>query len=384
MRRTRRRELGVSLIEALVAFGVMAFGMMAVVGMQATLRGNGDLARQRAEAVRIAQDYIEEWRGFSTLVTTTNRTAYADIATPSGDTTEARTNAIYTVKRQVNAEPVVSGTVPAQRRTLVVEVAWVDRAGQDQSVKMATSIVGIEPELNASVVLAANPDQVLSPLSRNRGIPPGAVALPGGRSGFVPPGQTGGDTRVAWVFNNTTGVITICTTTGTSTGDLLTTLGAPICGSQKALLLSGGVRFATGTSAAPTAASVTNPAGPDYPAFGVSVTQTSPVSQSVGCFQDAVVDTQVLYFCAVPITSSVLNWSGSVLFGTPLPIASALSVALSSQYKVCRYQAPASYTAVAVPTVNQNFVIIKAGDNTTFYECPTTGTPRTWAHQPTT
>ncbi|MDP1533833.1 MAG: prepilin-type N-terminal cleavage/methylation domain-containing protein, partial [Rubrivivax sp.] len=45
------RQQGVSLIEAVVALAVLAFGMLGLVGVQATLRGNADIAKQRAEAV---------------------------------------------------------------------------------------------------------------------------------------------------------------------------------------------------------------------------------------------------------------------------------------------------------------------------------------------
>ena len=43
---------GVSLIEAIVAMAVMAFGMVAIVGLQGTLRQNSDIAKQRSEVER--------------------------------------------------------------------------------------------------------------------------------------------------------------------------------------------------------------------------------------------------------------------------------------------------------------------------------------------
>ena len=55
-----RSSRGVSLIEALVALAVMAFGLLGVVGMQSTLRVNADVSRQRAEAVRMAQEKMED------------------------------------------------------------------------------------------------------------------------------------------------------------------------------------------------------------------------------------------------------------------------------------------------------------------------------------
>lgn len=61
------RDRGVSLIEALVALAVMAFGMLGVVGMQSTLRFNSDVSKQRSEAVRIVQETVEQRRNFSTI-----------------------------------------------------------------------------------------------------------------------------------------------------------------------------------------------------------------------------------------------------------------------------------------------------------------------------
>ncbi len=380
MNTSRKRQLGVSLIEALVAFGVMAFGMMAVVGMQATLRTNGDLARQRAEAVRIAQDAIEEWRGFTTLVTTTDRMAYADLTTDSTPITG--TNATYVLTRQVNDDAPVSGTVTPQRRTLVVDVAWDDRNGQAQSIRLASSIVGLEPEVGASLVLAANPDPVVTPLGRHRGIPRTAVALSIGTSGYVPPGQAG-SSRIAWVFNNVDASITLCTTTGAISGDLLFSASAPVCGTERALLISGAVRFATDVDPAASSNSVANPSGPEV-AFGLNVVQTisGGGTQNITCYQEVLVDDQRQFYCAIPISGTTPTWDGAFAFTSPLPIAGDVGTSAADQYKVCRYHAEASYTAVAAAKLSQNFVIIKAGNGSSPYACPTTSTPRTWAHQP--
>ena len=79
MKRTGQR--GVSLIEAIVAMAVMAFGMMAVVGLHTTLRQNSDIAKQRSEAVRIAEEAIEQWRAFSIMGATSGPSfGYGDIA----------------------------------------------------------------------------------------------------------------------------------------------------------------------------------------------------------------------------------------------------------------------------------------------------------------
>ena len=62
--RLHRSQRGVSLIEALVAMAVMAFGTLGVLGVQTTLRLNADIAKQRNEAVRIGQETIEAARSF--------------------------------------------------------------------------------------------------------------------------------------------------------------------------------------------------------------------------------------------------------------------------------------------------------------------------------
>ena len=126
MMQARYRVNGVSLIEALVALAVMAFGLMGVAGLQASLRLNADVARQRAEAVRIAQEAIEDARSFSILQAPApaGKTAYDGLLATVPATTVtslAGANTTYTLTRTlvVNA---------AQNyKTVTADVAWVDR-----------------------------------------------------------------------------------------------------------------------------------------------------------------------------------------------------------------------------------------------------------------
>ncbi|MBX3636661.1 MAG: prepilin-type N-terminal cleavage/methylation domain-containing protein, partial [Rubrivivax sp.] len=215
----RKSARGVSLVEALVALAVMAIGMLGLVGMQSTLRANSDAAKQRSEAVRLAQEAIEEWRAFAVLTPTAGVTAYADIvAGTTTDPTIAGSNATYTRTRTVTTMP-----APRAGKSLRVDVTWEDRAGEAQSVQLTTVIAGVAPELAASLSVPARGEATGgSPGGRHRAIPPGAIALGGqlaGRSGLIPPGATG----VAWVFDNVSALITICTTTASSTALLLDT-----------------------------------------------------------------------------------------------------------------------------------------------------------------
>ncbi len=384
MSRSSRLQRGVSLIEALVAFAVLAFGMLGVVGMQSTMRSNADMARQRAEAVRLAQDSVEEWRGFTTLITTPNHTAYQDIGGESSRSVTG-TNATYNVSRRALTATDVDETVTPKRQGVVVDVSWQDRAGQTQLVRLGSAVSGSAPELGASLVLATGSDPLVKPQGRNRAIPSGAIPLGVGRSGLLPPGQSGPGDRIAWVFDNSTALITVCATSATATGDL--TVANITCGAEKALLISGFVRYVDGT---PTDDSVLNPAwlaGQLPLGFGLSVSRSASdpnAVRTVACYQSTLNSSAVPYYCAVGITTDYKQWSGKLAFGSPLNVASRVTDVGAGLYKVCRYQAAASYTGVGSALTNQNFAIINSGISSTVYRCPTTGTPqRTWEHQPT-
>ncbi|WP_201493910.1 prepilin-type N-terminal cleavage/methylation domain-containing protein [Rubrivivax sp. A210] len=395
------RQRGVSLIEALVAFAIMAFGMMAVIGMQGTMRGNSDLARQRAEAVRLAQDAVEEWRGFTIVeppagvasgATTTNRMRYQAVD-GSGSRTVTGTNATYTISRRALARTIVAGTVTPEARGLLVEVSWVDRSNQTQTVRLSSAVAGLAPDLSASLVLATATDPAVAPQHRNRAIPRSAVPVPvsvcTGCSGYVPPGQSG-SIRDAWMFNNLTAEITVCSTTATTTADL-TSGSTTTCGTSRALLLSGFVTRAP--NGAPATDSADDPgatwSGSNTPFFTMSVRRTSPTpADSFDCFLDAPLATSnaVPYVCAIPLPTGSSNWSGRVEFGDTggfRELANDLSDNDSNQFKVCRYSppTPASYTNVATAQINQNFLVIQAGSSGTPFSCPG-GTPATVAHDP--
>ena len=139
MRTTHKFSRGVSLVEAMVALAVMAFGMLAVVGVQSTLRLNADIAKQRTEATRIAQQKLDEWRSFTVIDTVppAGQTAWTAIA--DDVSTVPGSNATYEVRREV----VTSVDPPA--KVIRVTVSWSDRAAADandknQRVTLASSI----------------------------------------------------------------------------------------------------------------------------------------------------------------------------------------------------------------------------------------------------
>lgn len=377
MRTTTWRTRGVSLIEALVALAVMAFGLLGVVGMQATLRANSDVSKQRAEAVRIAQAAVEDRRAFEQLASG-GVANFTDIADVVGEAV-AGTNATYT--RSAVVTPAAMAASAPKLKTVTLHVTWQDRSGQTPEVSLVSSIAGIAPELAGSLGLPGDRAPAQRPLGRHAAIPPGALDQGDGTSVFAPPGAPAG---LTWVFNNTTGVITsLC-------------LPAVPCVASNLFVLSGHVRFATG--AAPTAAEAEFPSDPALPGTGVAVDLTLPAVSTETCFTQ-ILATDVSYFCALPTTAPPRKWSGRAVV-TGLPFSAALADVNAAHYKVCRYTPtpnhvppggnashPLDYVDVTEPLANQNFLVISAGDGVNAFGCPGDGpntfiNSTTYRHQP--
>jgi Tfp pilus assembly protein PilV len=382
-----KTQRGISLIEALVALTVMAFGMLAYVGVQSGLRLNGDVAKQRSEAVRIAQEHIEAWRAYSRLTADASETDYAEIATV-GETTvvSEASNATYVLTRTV-VDTAADADAP-KSKLVTVDVRWDDRVGQPQAVRLTTTIAASPPELAGALVTAASGSPVLKPHGRHPDIPVEAVQE-GEVSRFTPPQPDGG--TESWLFDNDTGVITsICSTEA-------------VCTAANARLLAGHVRFAI-TAAQPTGADAEAPPSAAQ-AVEVVVDRSHPSALVIPCHEQ-LRTADLRYFCAVPVdpADEPPRWSGrSLVVG--LPLASSVADAAPGSYRVCRYTIershasvpplrnvdhPLDYVDVSGALAHQNFLVIAAGADGVPFDCPDddTGTPlvdgTTWHHQPAT
>jgi Tfp pilus assembly protein PilV len=377
------RTRGVSLVEALVALAAMAIGMLGIVGMQATLRGNSDLAKQRSEAVRLAQEAVEEWRAMTAMAATAGRVAYSDITTMAPEDIPG-TNATYrltrTVARMDLDDDVADIDTLPRAKSLRVSLNWTDRTGANQSVSLSTAIAGVMSELGATLAVPpADGDLISRPFGRNRGIPYAATQLGDGRSAFKPPQAAGG--TVVWVFNDVTGVLQTCAIL-----DLLQPLSAANVGGcvGRAQLLHGYVNFAS-IAAQATAAEAVAPTGVAF-AVEVKVMRTLPgalvVATGSGCFTAPPLAgvSYLAYYCAVPVSANLTDppiWSGySIVTSGSLP-----EVPVAGEKTTCRYTTersdnaianvnhPRAYSAVAGPLVNQNFLVVKVVANDAS-DCP--------------
>ena len=359
-------QRGVSLVEAIVAMAVMAFGMMAIVGLQSTLRLNSDVAKQRSEAVRIAEEAIEDWRAFSVVPTKEGLKAYDDLTLGAlDDIAVVRANATYTLKQTVS---------PGQGwKSIQVEVSWVDRTGQAQSITLNSVIAGADPALSGVLSTVPAPVPVRQPLARTPGGSPAAVDLGGGKSAYRPPGAPQAS---VWVFDNLSGVITsVCNFPGE---DLSLLVPADNCFEQPSWLISGFVRFSFGPNP-----SATVPASEQIDLRMIAIAVGDAFADGE-CFVTPVQDpklTFTAYLCRVP-QSADTTWTGTVLL-TPPPIPDPppdppdpqLDLAI---HDVCRYGAAVNvdeprYQGLDRSLGSENFLVVDQG-----VACPF-GTRR---HQP--
>lgn len=381
--RSRQRARGVSLVEALLALVVMSVGMLAVAGMQATLRGNADLSRQRAEALRIAQASMEAWRGFARVQADPAELDYGDLATqPPQVLTPPGANTTFTTERIV-----LTSAAPAMK-TLSVRVSWTDRAGQTQSLELHSVVSRTGPELAGSLAVPPQGAPVRRPHGRHAAIPWAAVAHGEGTSRFTPP-QAGGGT-LAWVFDNLSGRIVQTCSNGADSST---------CTSTTAMFLGGYLRLGLpptvpGDPATWSSDVALNPTSTELDLLPVIagrslelqarvryVTETRGEPETVACFIGPMTasPSQVLeYFCALPLFPTGErpwpSWTGRLSFGpTPDLVITASGDLSLQQLRPCRYfdlSGAGNHVGVREPLANQNVLITRAGDGSTAWSCP--------------
>ncbi len=221
--------------------------MVAVAGLLGTMRQSADLAKQRGEAMRLAQQEMERIRDYSVVTAVPDVTArdylgqrdYTnDVAGATRDISAAElgSNTAYQLVRTVT--PAVEPPVKAVR----VVVSWVDRAaGPLLSVTTDSFIAMADPSLAGSLAIPPQYSATRRVPDGKSILPPGAKDLGDGHSVFKP--VTGG--TVAFVFDNISGVIiSRCTVdAGVSTQSLTASVLAT-CPASSGFGLWGFVRFA--------------------------------------------------------------------------------------------------------------------------------------------
>lgn len=325
---------GFSLIDALLAFAVLSIAALATLQTQASLRLNTDVARQRADAVRLAQDELEHWR--DDFVDLGNTPEPVDLDSGAGS------NAHYRLTRSVltSDEP--------RLRSAVLRVDWLDRRGNAQSVLLPSALHELDPVVGAALSLVAADASSKRPLGRNAAIPPQARDLGDGRSAITL------SSTLAWVIDNDSGIVTArCDLlAGESIASLTAEALRRRCSAVQGLLLSGFVNFA-------------DKAMPHELDIVVRSESGAPLRHE--CFDRA--QAQAVYYVCALMPADALRWSGS---STILPLGWTIGDAAPSA-RVCRYSAdddkngridniehPLVYRDVRVALDHQNFIVVAA------------------------
>jgi type IV pilus modification protein PilV len=418
----RRGERGFTLLEALVALLIVSFGMLAVASFQVTLSSNSDYAKQRSEALRLAQEKLEELRSFSSVDTVSNSTTqmdWDDIASCSSACSDTITgngtwmsnsyysNTNYTRTWTVTRDGSNSAVNTSLQKWIRVSVAWTDRSNTAQSVTLTSTISRSDPVNMKLWTTNSGSTTTRKPKNRNIDIPYPATDFGNGTSGFMPGGASGR----YFIFDNSTGNVKyVCN--GTSV--VAQSSNSTGCTQTTAYLLSGYIYWYTANSS-PSASDLTvtltdknnnlQTVPPlDYStsdtyghANGVTIEFFDPTASATKeCFvKQQMVDSSsndivtynsatnhnyafATYLCVVtPVLSgTTYRWYG--MFKVVLDSTHALGNT-SSTYTLCRFtgdydaddemanaEHPLYYRQVTASLDSQNYVVVSGDQN-----CPT-------------
>lgn len=142
----RRRE-GLTLIELMIAFGILAFGLLALLALQVEAMQSGQTGRHVSEAARIARDRMETFQRLDWDDAALQDTGgWAGPATVDRDVEMDGGNTItqqsYDVRWQIDDHP-----SDPTLRFIDVRVTWTEGAGQNPDSKefVMSSILHDDP-----------------------------------------------------------------------------------------------------------------------------------------------------------------------------------------------------------------------------------------------
>ena len=402
-----RPQRGVTLIEALLAFLVLAGGVLSMSKLQLYLHAHADLARQRSEAMRIAQADVESLRSFVSLHdegATSGTMPYEHIDTTSASidpSNSASENTRYQLTREVDA------SASARLKAATVGVTWTARDGSPQRAVLSTVVAGVSPALSGALTVAPSLLSPSSSYARSAGIPTSAQHLGDGRS-VLKPASTG---TIAYVFDHLSAQVTHrCTDVASDrTTTELSAADLTHCSELRGLWLSGTVRFSNSTPPHPdqahdtpldlaVAVQLTGAADAAAPTCITEALKTVAYRNADGIRRESVPlsatparvgvaewtelgERYVAYQCMVPIRGTAGRWTGR---SSLVPLGWTIGTA-ATDHRVCRYSTdfdhsgaidrneehPPDYTAVDRTLHQQNFLVIR-GDQA----CPDSSAAR--------
>jgi prepilin-type N-terminal cleavage/methylation domain-containing protein len=375
-----RRQRGFSLIESLIALVITAFGLLAIAGVGIKLSQSEDIARQRGEAARLAQEKIEDLRSFTQITAAAGTKSWNGLASSTDNITNGtlldgeayRTNTTFE-----RSWTLLDSATDAWRRVRVT-VAWADSmtgTADKQTLSYTTVISKTNPADVGSLAFPLPGNTTLKrPKNRSLNIPVPAVDLGDGTSAITVEKAA---VKYSVIFSNETGyVVRLCTievSTASQVNDIT-------CPKVNAYVVAGYISL-SGFSTFPTGLAINTAS-----LTGVDQSPTKTiceVKQAWNQNTNSAIANYKYYLCVLTVPSQDGTYSGMVRLAAPV-----LNVGTTG-YTVCRFQFPAGgdandnmrnvqpYQDVADSLDNQNYVITNANSG----NCPTVDGLKTTEHQ---
>lgn len=384
-----RRQRGASLLEALLAFVVLAGSTLAMSQLHHHGRLDADLSRQRSQALRLGESELEALRAFAALPAASAVRSYDAILDADVDLGSGSANTAFRIVRRVD-DAGFAGT-----KSVSVQVQWTDRDGRARDVALASFVGRADPALAGSLSIAAGtvPAAPRGSQGRSVSVPVDARDLGDGRSAWKPAAAG----AVAFVFDNgSAAIVASCTVAASRPTRELTLPDLTACTPGRALLVSGTIRFTSASPPLPGEAAEVPPgvavtlslSGGTYPSAPAC---SSEARKTVRYVAGGSTRIEAVAIDATPASVGALSWldSGDRFVAwscvvTPradgrwsgradLVAAAGWAIgAGNGERRVCRFAAdldgsgsidangehPATYADVAAPLPAQNFLVI--------------------------
>ncbi len=390
----RTPQRGAALIEALIAFALLAVGLLSLMRLHGLLETQAEVTRQRAESVRLAQQDLETLRSIAAVpagAASAATASFDDIAStlealPRTEGAAAHTR--YGLSRSVDAD------LDHTLKSVTTSVAWTARDGVAQQATLVTAISSTAAALSGALTLAPASPWGMSTGGASPTLPLGSRQLDD-RHGVVKPFES---SVVAWVVDAVTGrVVQQCEVDADRPTSRLAAADLTTCVEVGGLMLSGVVRFSDRVP--PDAADANDPpldlaisVGPAgavvaaSPGCFAEARKTVSFRRADGVHRDAVPisatpeqwgvmgwselgERFVAYRCMVPAAGDPLVWSGR---SNLVPMGWTLGNTAADR-RVCRFvddrngngtidrneEHPADYRRVERALEQQNFLVIR-------------------------
>lgn len=138
------KQVGLTLIEILIAMAILAGGIVVIVKFQGDLMRNLGATQQQAEAISLAESKLNELRNYTVIESGGSGTAYDDIS--SGSETVSNNSTTYTTTWNV------TNVSDPPHKVIQVTVSWSDSAGQTQSVTLESIVGEVDPAKSGEVM----------------------------------------------------------------------------------------------------------------------------------------------------------------------------------------------------------------------------------------